>query len=210
MIHPGTQERIFDITATEAGVSRKLGVIESDSLLATLWVTSIDVSATLDIDIYTQTDAGKRVKLFSFPQLTGPSTDLLLRKSGVSMQEFEVVATYTGPVQFEMYIRAITGSGESNTRILGAGNWRVSQETVTTSAAVLIPASLTDRNGLLVKNWDATNTVFIAESLASATIGTGYPLAPRDALAVDLAAGSEVYAVTNAGTADIRIVEVGT
>jgi hypothetical protein len=120
------------------------------------------------------------------------------------MSRFRVVATYTGICQYEVYIRAINGVPDS-----GVFGWEVSQADVTTTAGVLIPASLEDRAGLLIKNWSVTSTIFIAEILASATTAIGYPLGPKDAIAMDVAAGSAVYAVSDAGTADIRIVESG-
>jgi len=208
VIHNGTQELLIKQTTLASGTSSKEGVIQSDSLLCTLWVDSI-TSGTLNVSVYTLTDTGKEVLLFSFPTLTAPSTELLLKKSGVSMQRFRVVATYTGVCQYEIYARALDGAGESSSRILGANTWDVEQVTVGTGAQVLIPASLQDRNGLVVKNWSSTQTVYLANTLAKADSSKGYPLAPRDALAMDVAAGAEVYVVSDAAGADIRIAQSG-
>lgn len=123
------------------------------------------------------------------------------------MQRFRVEVTYTGIVDYEIYIRAIEGAGESSSRILGANSWQVSKASATTSAGVLIAAALTDRSGVLIKNWSTTGTVYIAETLAKATTDA-YPLGPKDAIAMDIAAGSEVYAIADS-TVDVRIVESG-
>lgn len=204
----GVQDRYISETTTGAGTTPSEGSVLTDSLLATLWVDSV-TSGTLSVSVYTLTDTGKEVLLFSFPTISAPTTNLLLKKSGVTMQRFRIVATYTGVCQYEVYIRAMEGAGESNSKILGNDNWRVSQEDVTTTPGVLIASSLTDRNGVLVKNWSGSSTVFIGESLAKADASVGYPLAPKDAIAMDIAAGAEVYAVADVGTADIRIVESG-
>lgn len=208
LINTGTQERLIAESTTEAGSTIKEGSIKSDSLLVSLWVDSV-TSGDLSVAVYTLTDSGKETEVILFPTISSPTTELLLRKSAVALQRFRVVVTYSGVCTYEVYVRAIEGAGESSSKILGATNWKVSQATVGTSAAVLIGAALTDRAGVVVKNWSATQTVYIAETLAKADTGTGYPLAPRDALAMDIAAGAEVYAVSDIAGADIRIAESG-
>lgn len=192
---------------TMAGGTSKDGSIRSDSLVATLWVNS--TAGTLTVTVYTLTDEGKEVELFHFPDIVAGSTNLLLKKSGVSLQRFRIQANYTGACDYEIYVRAVQGLGESSTRILGASDWRVSQQNVGTTPVILIGASLEDRNGVLVKNWDDTGTLYISESLLTATAGTGYPLAPKDALALDIAAGASVYAVGDEPVVDVRITESG-
>lgn len=210
LIHPGTQELLINETTTAAGSTSKQGSIQSDSLLATLWVNSV-TSGTLTVTAYTLTDEGKEVALFSFPVLATGTVDLLLKKSGVSMQRFRIVATYTGVCSYEVYVRAVEGAGESSTRILGSSNWQVSQVDVPTGPPVeLIPTALTDRNGVLVKNWSGGGTLYIAESSAKATAGEGYPLGTKDGLSMDISAGSSVWAFADAGTVDVRIAESGT
>lgn len=208
LINIGTQERILAEAPAAAGSTSVEGSIRGDSLLATLWVNSV-TSGDLTVSVYTLTDTGKEVLLFSFPTISAPTSFLLLKKSGVSLQRFRVQADYSGTCDYEIYIRAIEGSGESSSRILGSSNWRVSQADVTTTPGLLIPAALTDRNGVLLKNWSGSATIYVAETLLKATTSEGYPLAPKDALAMDIAAGAAVYAVTDAGTGDVRIAESG-
>lgn len=208
IIHPGTQCRLINETTSGAGVTSQEGSIQSDALLVTLWVDSVS-SGSLSVVVYTLTDTGKEAELITFPSISAPTTSLLLKKSGVSMQRFRIEATYTGACTYEVYVRAIESSGESSTKLLGASSWKVSQETIGTSATVLIPASLDDRNGVLIKNWSVTQTIYLAETSAKATSSEGYPLAPRDAVAMDIAAGAEIYAVSDASGADVRLVESG-
>lgn len=209
LIHNGTQERLVAESTHGAGATSREGSIQTDSLVATLWVDAV-VSGELTVSVYTLTDNGKEVLLFSFPTISAPSTFLLMKKSGVSLQRFRVQASYTGECQYEIYVRAVEGAGESSSRILGANDWRVSQATIGTTAGILIPAALTDRQGVVLKNWSSAATVFVAHSSAAATSGTGYPLAPRDGLALDVAAGAEVWGVSDIVGADMRIAEAGT
>lgn len=207
MIHPGTQERMISETTIGAGTTIKRGVIQSDSLLASLYVDSV-TTGNLSVSIYTEIDDGKEVLLFTFPTITAPSSALLLKKSGASMARFRIAATYTGICSYTVYVRAIMTAGESSTKVLGANEWEVSSETVTTSAAILIPSALVDRAGLIIKNANTTGILYLAESLVKATTADGYPLNPGENLAMDLAGGAEVYAIGST-TIDVRIAQAG-
>lgn len=206
LIHPGTQERILAETTLGSGTTSKEGSIQSDSLVATLWVDSI-ASGELTVSVFTLTDTGKELELFSFPVLTVGSINLLLKKAGVSLQRFRVQATYTGICQYEVYIRAIEGAGESSVRILGSSSFRVEQVDLSTTPVALIPASLEDRQGVIIKNWSLTTNMYIAETSAKATVAGGYPVAPRDNVTVDVQAGVAIWAVAESGTIDVRIGE---
>ena len=205
LLNPGTQASVIKQTTTQAGKFVQDVGIQTDAVLLGLVVTSI--TGTLDVNVYALVD-GQQSLLLSFPQITAATTSVLLRRSPITTSTVRIVATYSGIVSYELHARAV-GSGTSDVRILGPVSWSTSQLTVGTSAIVIIPISLVDRAGILIKNWSVGNTVYIAESLANATAGLGYPLAPRDALAMDIAAGAVVYAISDAAGADLRIVEAG-
>lgn len=207
LLHPGTQERVLNEITIGAGQVEREGSIQSDSLLATLYVSSIS-SGTLTLSVFTLTDTGKEVLLFSFPVISAPTVDLLLKKSGISMQRFRVQATYTGVCQFEVYIRAVEGAGESSSHILGSSSLTTSSALITTSPSALIPSALTDRNGLVIKHWGGTGNLFVSESIAKLP-ADAYPLGPKDAIAMDIAAGVTIYAVSDSGAIDVRIAESG-
>lgn len=204
----GTQERYISEVTVGSGVTSKEGSTRTDSILVSLWVPTV-TSGTLEVVIYTLSDTGKEVDIITFPPISAGTTSLLLRKSAVTLQRFRIEATYTGIVEYEVYVRAISGAGESSARILGSSNWAVSQLTVGTTATELVPAALTDRSGIVVKNWSSTATVYIAESMANAQVSIGYPLAPRDALALDIAAGASVWAISDTPGADMRLGQAG-
>lgn len=228
LIHTGVQERVISEVTAGAGSTVREGSVQSPAILVTLWVSSVS-SGTLDVDVYTLTDTGKEALLFSFPTQSGPTVELQLQKSGPLVQRFRVVATYTGICDYEVYVRATQSAGTQDVNILGQpidvtvvggevdveiqppSEWETSQATVTDTAALLIAAAIADRKGILIKNWSTDTDVFLGESLLAANSASGYPLSARDAIALDLAAGSTVYAVAETGeTADIRIVQAGT
>lgn len=226
LIHTGTQVQLVAESTTGSGTTTREGSVQSSAILVSLFVNSI-ASGTLSVTVRTLTDTGKEVDIITFPVVSGPTANLLLRKSGDTLQRFKVIATYTDSCEYEIYVKAVDGGGVQDVTILGQpidvnvtggdidvtivppSAWTTHQETVTAVAALLIPASISDRKGILVKNWSTTTDVYIAESLIAADPATAYPLSARDAVALDLTAGSSVYAVTISGTADVRIVQAG-
>jgi hypothetical protein len=208
LINTDTQERVICETTVGAGTTTRDGSIKSDSLIATLWINSI-TSGSLTVSIYTLTDTGKEILLFSFPTVSAPSVSLLLKGAGVSMMRFRVEADYTGIVDYEVYVRAVSGIGTSTVTIESPNDFTSIQTTVGTTATLLIPASLMDRSGIVIKNWSTYANVYVAETLLNATIAAGYPLAPRDALALDIAAGAALYIISDSAGADIRIMQAG-
>lgn len=196
---------VQDDSPTAAGSKIVDFSIQSDNVLVSLYGSII--GGTLDVSVYTVGDEGHELLLFSFPQLTAPTVELLLKKSAATLSHIRIKSTWTGASNFSIRAKAI-GSGESSVKILGAGDWKVSKIGIS-GAALLIAADLTDRAGLVVKNHSLAPTLYLAETLAKATVGIGYPLGPGEAIAMDLAAGQELYAISSSGTVDVRIIEGG-
>jgi hypothetical protein len=207
LIETGTQVRLVNETTNGPGSTSIEGSIKSDSLVATLWVDSL-ASGSLDVSVYTLTDEGKEVLLFSFPSITGPSTLLLLRKSGVSLQRFRVVATYTDVCSYEIYIRATEGSGESSVRILGSAALETDSIEVTTTPDVLVPSALVDRSGLSLLNYSGGGILYISEDITKLP-ARAWPVQAGGGWSLDIAAGVTIYAVSSAGTLDVRIAQSG-
>lgn len=211
MLHLGVQELVVAESRSAAGVTTREVVVQSDTILLTLWCSSIAVGSNLTVKAYSFTDDARlrKVELFSFPVLSAATTFLLQERAAITTARVLIEVTYTGAVEYEIYARAI-GAGLSETKILGSTSLRMSQKDVGSGApVVLLAASLQDRAGILVKNWSDTGTVYLGGTTGEATTAAGYPLAPKDALAVDLAAGQAVYAIASTGTVDVRIVEAG-
>jgi hypothetical protein len=190
-----------------AGTKSIVFTSDSDALLFTLWVDSVS-AGTFTVEIYTFTEDGKEVLILSFPAITGPTTELLLRKTAVSLSNIRVEVTQsTGTASFEVRARGLT-AGEASSKISGQTEWSVTQAAVSTVVSSLVPISLTDRNGLVLKN-AGSNTVWIGEVAATAVSAVGWPLSPGESLAMDLKAGQSVWASTSVGTSDMRIAQAG-
>ncbi len=109
IIETGTQEQVLAEITLGAGSTVAEGSVKSDSILVSLWVTSI--SGTLDVVIQTLTDEGKLVEVFHTSTISAPTPTLITRASGPILQRFRIVATYTGVCDYEIYVRGINNMG---------------------------------------------------------------------------------------------------
>lgn len=182
--------------------------LDAETILISLWVGSLS-SGSFDVSVYTATgpDSGEEALIMAFPSLIGPSGELLLRKAAVSLSTVIVRITATGPATFDIRAKGLS-SGAASTRIEGAATWTVGQVSVTTVPAEIVPASLVDRSGLVIKNF-STNFLYIAENAAKATSVIGYPLGAGESLAFDLQAGQSIWGAAGAGTIDVRSSQLG-
>ena len=212
LISSGTQARILQESPTQAGSTVREGSVNSDSLLATLWVRSVSPGATLSVRLVTLTEGGEdstpsqEYQILQFPDLTAPTTQLLVSKAAVTMQRFRVYAAYTGAVSYEIYVRALASAAAADVSIQGSKSLVTSQITVGTTPVVLIPSALTDRTGLVVKQWQGSGNLYMSEDSGKLP-GSAWPLAPKDALALDVAAGVTIYALSDSGDIDVRLAE---
>lgn len=208
MLPSGTQDRAIRETTISAGSKAYDGSVMTDSLLATLWVDSVS-SGNLTVEVFTLTDDGKQLLLFAFPVVSSGTVNLLLKKAAVTLQRFRVVATYTGACQYEVYVRAVNGAGEASVKIVGAATLETSATPITASPGVLIASTLTDRNGLIIKNYTGSGTLFVSEDIAKLP-AQAWPISPGETWFLDIAAGVTIYGVSSGSSLDVRIAQSGT
>jgi hypothetical protein len=208
-INPGKAEQIIREITTGAGSTTRDSSILADSLMISIWIPSV-TSGDLDITVYTLTDSGAEVELMAFPTISGPTTDIYLRKLKLSSPNFRVRAVYTGVCEYEVQAKAITGPGETSINLLGSSNWSVGQTTIGITTQVLIPASIQDRRGFILRNFSTSGqVVYIGESAAKAVPGTGFPIPAGEVFTMDIASGAEIYACASGSGADIRYAQAG-
>lgn len=208
-INPGRSEQIVNETTAGAGSTTRDGSILADSLMISIWVPSV-VSGTLQVTVYNLTDSGAEVELMSFPVLTGPTTDIYLRKLKLSSPNFRVRATYTGICTYEVQAKAITGPGETSISLLGSSSWSVGQALIGTSPQILIPAAIQDRRGFIIRNFSTSGqVVYVAENSTNATPSVGFPIPAGEVFTLDIASGAVVYIVSSASGADVRYAQAG-
>lgn len=207
-LQQGKSAKIPFVTATSAGSQSFTAQTDADAVLVSAFVDS--VGGTLDIEIYTQTNEGRDLLVATFPQIVAPTANLLIKKAATIINQVKVVVTYSSSVNLELYMRGVAGA-DTGVRVLGATDAVVKQQDIATSPSILIPASIIDRSGLVVKNNNPIGgaMVYFGFTLAQATSAVGYPLGAQESIGMDLASGVEIYAVSTSGTSDMRIIESG-
>jgi hypothetical protein len=119
-----------------------------------------------------------------------------------------VVVTATGLATFDLRAKAIS-AGESSVKIVGAADLITDQLTVGNTPTSLIATSLTDRLGLVIRNWSSTDTLYIGETALKATTSAGYPIAPGESLGIDIQAGQSLFGTADPTSVDLRIMQAG-
>jgi hypothetical protein len=180
--------------------------LDSDSVLLSLFVDSLS-SGALTVTAYAVAEEGKEAPIITFPSITAPTSSLLLKKAAVALGTVRVAVVTTGPVTLDLRARGIS-LGETTVRIEAAEDLIASKTIIGTSPSSIIPISLTDRNGLVFRNWGA-NTLYIAETALKANSSDGYPIGAGESLGIDVAAGQTIFGSTSVGTTDVRILEAG-
>ena len=149
---------------------------------------------------------GEEVPVITFPDITAPTSELLLKKAAVGLSNMKLCITHTGDAEVSVYGKGLT-AGEASVRVLGASSIKTSQVDATSAGTLLVPAALTDRAGMVVKNYSGTATLYLGESLAASVAANGYPLSPGEAMGIDIAAGVELYGRSSGVDIDVRILE---
>ena len=204
----GKEVQVLKATETGAGTKSVIFSVDAETILVSLAVVS--TSGDVNVNVYTQGgDDGQELQIISFPTVSAPTTSLVMKKAAQTLQRVRVEVIYTGACQFNVRARGISG-GAADVRILGASTASASQTTVGTSATTIVPAALTDRKGVVVKNNNTgTGTIYLGFTAGEASLTSGYPIGPQEALALDVDSGVAVYGIADTGTIDVRLLEAG-
>jgi len=206
VLQPGKTLLVMGEAVLAAGSQTRIFTLDSDTFQTSLFVSSI--TGQLDITIYTLTQEGREKEVITYSNVTATTNELLLKKAATAMGVVKVVAVYTGACSFELRAKGLS-SGETSAKIQSANVARASQITIYTNSAILLPAALSDRKGVIVKNNSNNGTLYIGFSQTQAASSIGYPLGKGEALSLDIGAGATLWAVASSGLIDVRIIEAG-
>jgi hypothetical protein len=185
-------------------------VLENVSVLISLFVRS--VAGTIDVTVESYNDdKAEFVEIIVFPQVSAPTTNLLLRKAAVAMDNCRVKVVYSDACDYTIHAKGLT-IGSTDAKLLGAEAGDSSQIDISSGAAqVLIAAALTARAGMMIRNNNsvAADVMYWAFEAAKATTLLGFPLDPGGVATMDIDAGVTIYATSAAADIDVRIIEVG-
>lgn len=214
LLQIGKTANIIDEAATEAGTTSRDIAVDSDSIIASIWVES--VSGDLDVTVYTYDDVGQETEVIVFPTISAPTSKIQIRKASTTLANIRVEANYTAAVDYRVTLKGIrSGSGDTAIKIAGYGEGSTTSVSLPAdTTTLLIPSSLTDRAGINMRNWGdgsggGNTIVYLGFSAAEATPGLGWPMQVGEGLAIDLDDGVELYAHAAGGTADMRVLQAG-
>ena len=198
---------IMKESTSGAGSLSRVFTLDSDTFQTSLFVSSI--SGSLTVTLSTITEEGKEKEVITYSNITSPSTQLDLKKAATAMGVIQARAVFTGACSFELRAKGLS-NGQMSANIQSATTAKASQININGTPAILLPAALVDRKGVIIKNNGAgTHVLYLGFSEAQASTGTGYPLGKGEALALDVAPGAVIWAVSGNNTIDVRIIEAG-
>jgi hypothetical protein len=196
---------VFRETLAVAETRSKTVLLSADSCLVSLWVGSI-TSGSITVTVTTITEVGKEFEVISFPPVTGPTANLLLKKASLAMSRVRINVAATGPCAFEVDLKGIS-AGEASTKQVGSANATAVKYTATGTPSILIPSSLVDRTAVQIQNNGPTGILYLGFSLAEATLANGFPVPVGGQWVGDLASGQVIYSVTSGPSIDVRTVQ---
>lgn len=101
----GKERLILDLTTTGAGSESAQFGVDADDLIISLFVESI--TGTLDITVETIGLDNQTATVATFPQVSAPTANLILRKTSGILDKVRITATYSGICDFEVRVRGI-------------------------------------------------------------------------------------------------------
>ena len=205
----GKELEVYNEAPTAGASESRSFRIDSDTVVVSVQATA--VSGTLDIEVFTETPGGQDLKIIDFPTISAPTTNLLLRKAATSMAPVRIDVTYTGACTFVIRARA-SDLGEASFKISGATSGDNFSTSISGTASLIVPISLEDRNGLSIVNNSVAGILYVGFT-SSVTVAAGpnagTPVKPGGSFGLDIAAGLTLYGISDSGSLDIRILEVG-
>lgn len=207
MLNPGDVCVLLAEKPTGASTLDKCITVQSDGVLLSLFVES--VTGTLDVNVYTQTKDGHERLIDTFPQISAPTVELLLRKQVLVHDQLRVEVITSDAACYDIRAKGVE-AGVASVTLQGADSWQVTNAFVTTKT-LLIASDLDDRNGLMIRNanFNGVEVLRVAESEAKIDAGVYASLLPGEAIQPDLRAGSEVWAESSGASIRVEITEIG-
>lgn len=184
--------------------------LENSSVLISLFVRSVSGDLDVTVESYND-DKSEFTEVIVFPTISTPTTNLLLKKAAVAMDNCRIKVVYTAACDYTIHAKGLT-IGSTDAKLLGAETGSTSTASITSAAAqVLIPSALTARAGVMFHNFNTTpaDILYWSYVQANATTVAGFPLYPGGVVTMDIDAGVAIYATSGGATIDVRIAEVG-
>jgi hypothetical protein len=184
--------------------------VSSDALLVSIGVLAN--SGDIDIALYTfGADGYGEYKVLEFPTISNSNTGLTIKKASVVLGNVKLVITTSGIASFSVDLKGLS-SGELNAKIQGAETLTITRTVVDTIPRLLLPSSMLDRSGMIIKNNSMIGTVYVGTSEAAVTTGketSTWLVDARDILALDIKGGVAIWCVGSQNGLNLSVIEGG-
>jgi hypothetical protein len=187
-----------------SGVKQYSSITQADTILVSVYVRSITTS--VKIDVYTVSQDGSK-KIINFPLLTAPTSELVIEQAAATLSNLRLDIDHVGDCDLDVVFRGVTGGTTSNSIVFGAASATAYNIVATSTPAVLVPSAITDRQGLILKNYGSGDTLFVGFTISEASTASGWPMSQGETIAIDLQAGQAIYAVSSGANINVRVME---
>jgi hypothetical protein len=204
VLEQGRTLTVISETVYGSGVTQKTFATISDGAVLSLFVSAI--TGSLSIRVLTETADGKSYELFTFPEITAPTSGLTLKTAAPTMGNIRVEATYNGSVSYEVHARGVA-SGEVSAKVVSPSRADVGKVLVSTVPTLIVPSSNSNRSAILLRNLDENGTLYIGFTENQASEATGWPVLPGESFMLNISGGQAVYGIGTVSPMDVRYVE---
>ena len=203
---------------TGASTKEKSLAVEASGVLLSLYVE--ELTGTLDVNVYTFTKDGHEKLIDSFPTISAPTTELILRKQVEVHDHLRVEVITSGAAKYDIRAKGVE-AGISSVIISGSGaadNYGILMDT---TPRLIVPVSITDQNNVSIINnnpvggatlyvgFKSTITTTNAAVVGVTDPNAASPVPPGASIGLSVTAGLSVYGVCASGTVDVRVVLLG-
>jgi hypothetical protein len=212
----GKELQVANLVVTEAYSQAYDFACDSEAILVSLFVDT--TAGDVDVKVYTQGEKGHTLEVISFPTVSAPTSELLIKKTAVALRRIRVVVTTTDAAEFEIRARGIS-NGISSVKIEGSSDADNYGILVDTTPRLLLPVALTDQNGVSVRNNSTSGILYVGFKstitaantavVGVADLNAAMPIVPGASMGIDIQAGVTLYGVSDGPDLDIRIMQLG-
>lgn len=218
MLNLGDMCIVLNECPTAASTKDKTLTVQSSGVLLSLFVQ--ELTGTLDVNVYTVTNKGEEKLIDTFPQISAPTTELLLRKQVEVHNQIRVEVKTSGPAKYDIRAKGVE-AGIASVSITGAGKADNYGVLMDTTPRLIVPVALEDQNNVSIINnnspggatlyvgFKSTISVGSTASVGTPDTDAASPIPPGGSIGLNVTAGLTVYGRADAGTVDVRIVLLG-
>lgn len=202
-------EHIFEVSESEAGSKTFDFTVENDG--AIIYIQRLSGAATITGSIYSELPpAMTRIELESFTI----TDDTPANYGHIFARSGRITVSWDAAVSFKILVKQASGGAVSqfNPSIIVIDQydgWSVTDISVGTVTPVQVTNTSTEKS-VGIRHWgDSDNTeILYARHTNTDVVSSGWPLAVREGLSLDIGPGVSIWLLADGGTVDVRVIKL--